>query len=192
MRYRNGRKWKAEKLMEREMTSNKTIMERQKRRVRMGEQKKKRKSWASKKVEDAGKQKVESKRKGVGTKIMWWNGGGKLTSRIKVNPGLKQLLENKPDIFAYGEALMYEATKELEIQGYRAIVHKSEKKTKRRGIVVHYRKKLENVISKEQSSNRFDIIWLRLKSPEEECLIAFFYAPGANHEEKHEKSSTMS
>ena len=94
------------------MTANKTIMERQERRVRMGEQKKKRSSWASKKAEDAGKQKVESKRKGgVGTKIMLWNGGGKLTSRIKVNPALKQLLENKPDMFAYGEALIYEASK---------------------------------------------------------------------------------
>ena len=121
------------------------------------------------------------RRKNEEIAISLWNGGGILISRIKINPGLKLLLGRKPEIFAYGEALIYKTTKEINIRGYRSIVHTAEKKGKRRGIVVYYRTKLENVITREHSSKKYDIIWLRMKSPEEECLFAFFYARGANH-----------
>ena len=101
-----------------------------------------------------------SRRKGNEITISWWNGGGALISRVKVNPVLMQFLDKKPDIFAYGEAQIYKYTNEINIRGYRTIVHTAQTKGKRRGIVIYYRKKYENVITKTYSSKKFDIIWL--------------------------------
>ena len=36
--------------------------------------------------------------------VSWWNGGGGLLKRIKINPELKDFLELKPNIFVYGES----------------------------------------------------------------------------------------
>ena len=52
-------------------------------------------------------------------KISWWNGGGKLIQRVTVNPVLKEFLNEKPDIFAYGESLILRSTKELKLDGYK-------------------------------------------------------------------------
>ena len=38
--------------------------------------------------------------------VYWWNGGGGLLKRLKVNPALRKLLDKKPDIFVYGESGM--------------------------------------------------------------------------------------
>ena len=44
--------------------------------------------------------------------ISWWNGGGKLIARLKVNPVLREFLQTRPDIFAYGESGKTERLKE--------------------------------------------------------------------------------
>ena len=67
--------------------------------------------------------------------VSWWNGGGKMMSRITVNPELKQFIETKPDIFVYGEAQVVRITKEMSLEGYNTIIHKAGKKVPRRGIV---------------------------------------------------------
>ena len=98
-----------------------------------------------------------------------------------MNPVLLQFLETKPDIFVYGEALIYKRAKELKIVGYETIVHKAQNEGVRRGIVVFYREKYSSVITKARSSKKFDIVWLRMKTEQEERILCFFYAPGANH-----------
>ena len=117
-------------------------------------------------------------------KISWWNGGGKLIQRVTVNPVLKEFLNEKPDIFAYGESLIFRSTKELKLDGYKTIVHRAQIKGMRRGIVIYFKEKFANIITKEHTSNKYDIIWLRMKNSQDECIFAFFYAPGANHDEK--------
>ena len=156
----------------------KTIKERQQRTNVMGKEKRLRHLREPEKDKEA-EQKIFGKRRNRNEIIIsWWNGGGKLISRIKINPVLKHFLGRKLEIFAYGEAQIYKATNELNICDYRTIVHTALRKGNWRGIVVYYRKTLENIITREHSSEKFDIIWLRMKSPEEECLIVFFYAPG--------------
>ena len=49
--------------------------------------------------------------------IGWWNGGGGILKRLEVNPGLKQFLNSKPDIFAYGESLIT-SSQGLSLEGY--------------------------------------------------------------------------
>ena len=117
-------------------------------------------------------------------KIVWWNGGGKVIQRLKVNPVLQQLLETKPDMFVYGEALIYKSANELKLDGYEMIVHIAHNHGVRRGMVVFYRKKYSSIITKGRSSKKFDIVWLRMKTKQEERIFGFFYSPGANHEEK--------
>ena len=62
-----------------------------------------------KRVQNDGEEEYEEKagKRGKNEKmtVSWWNGGGKLIPRMKVNPVLKKYLETKPDIFVYGEAL---------------------------------------------------------------------------------------
>ena len=132
---------------------------------------------------------VEIGKKAIGDprpemKIVWWNGGGKVIQRLKVNPVLQQFLETKPDIFVYGEALIYKSGNELKLDGYEMIVHKAHNHGVRRGMVVFYRKKYACIITKGRSSKKFDTVWLRMKTKQEERIFGFFYAPGANHEEK--------
>ena len=139
----------------------------------------------NKKDDETSGQMWETSKKEEVTTILWWNGGGKLISRLAVNPVLKDFLDKKPDIFAYGESLVFRRKKDLKLLGYKVIVHKAQLKGLKRGIVIYYKEKLANIITKEHSSDKYDIIWLRMKSPDNESLIAFFYAPGANHDEKH-------
>ena len=100
--------------------------------------------------------------------MSWRNGGGKLISRVQINPELKQFLYKRPDVFAYGEALIYKHTKEINIRGYRTVVHTVDKRGRRRGIVVYYREKLAEVIMIEHKSKKYDILWLRMKSLQDE------------------------
>ena len=116
--------------------------------------------------------------------VAWWNGGGKLVPRTKANPELQKFLATKPDIFAYGEALVTKITKEIKINGYKAIVHKAQKEGKRRGIVVYYNSKHTHSISKEASSKTYDIVWIRMTTRKEERIFGFFYAPGAHIDER--------
>ena len=128
--------------------------------------------------------KNESRDKRQEMKIAWWNGGGKVLQRMQVNPVLTQFLETKPDLFVYGEALIYKSTKELRLDRYEKIVHKAQKDGVRRGIVVFYKKEYATVITKGRCSKKFDIVWLRMKTKQEERVFCFFYAPGVNHKEK--------
>ena len=116
--------------------------------------------------------------------VAWWNGGGKLGPRVKANPELQKFLTTKPDIFAYGEALVTKRTKEININGYKTIVHKAQKEGKRRGIMVYYNNKHGHSISKEASSKKYDIIWIRMTTREEVRIFGFFYAPGAHIDER--------
>ena len=47
-----------------------------------------------------------------------------------------------------------------------------------------YREKHAQIITKLKSSIKLDILWTRLKSPCEEIIMGFFYAPGVNHVEE--------
>ena len=125
------------------------------------------------------------KRKTNSFTLSRWNGGGKLVPRLRVNPGLRKFLETTPDIFCYGEALVFKRTLEMDLPEYKYMVHKAEKGTLRRGLVVYYRKKLSNVITKGYSSARFDIMWIRIKTLTEDFIVGFFYAPGVQHKEKY-------
>ena len=110
-------------------------------------------------------------------KVAWWNGGGKMMVRLKANPVLLQFLEGKPDIFVYGEALVSKNTKEIKIDGYKRIIHKAERGGVRRGIVIFYRKEYANVITRGSTSKKFDIIWVRMKTAQEERIFGFFMHP---------------
>ena len=115
--------------------------------------------------------------------VSWWNGGGRLIPRIRVNPELTKFISTKPDIFVYGESLTYRFKQSITIPGYKVILHTAKRNDLRRGLAVYYREKYANVITKEKSSKRFDILWIRMKSPLEENIFCFFYASGLNHEE---------
>ena len=117
-------------------------------------------------------------------KISWWNGGGKLIARLGVNPELRKFMETTPDIFGYGEALVSKRTQGINIPEYNCVLHKAERGTLRRGLAVYYRRKLNQAITKTQSSKRFDIMWLRIRTSIDELIVGFFYAPGIQHEAK--------
>ena len=111
-----------------------------------------------------------------------WGWKNSIKSQSESSAGT--VIKKKPDLFAYGEALIYTRKKEINIRGYRAVIHTAEKKGIRRGIVVYYREMLEEVITIEHKSKKYDIIWLRMKTKKEESLFVFFYAPGEHHDEK--------
>ena len=120
--------------------------------------------------------------------MAWWNGGGKLVPRLKANPELQKFLATQPDIFAYGEAQIAKKTKEMTLYGYQAIVHGAQREGRRRGIVVYYHNKHTHVITKEASSKKFDILWIRMKYSKEERIFGFYYAPGAHIDEETRES----
>ena len=85
------------------------------------------KNWSFERRKDGEKQILGKPDLREDFTVSWWNGGGKLVSRIMVNPELKQFLETKPDIFVYGEALVGRLTKEVSLEGYDTFIHKAEK-----------------------------------------------------------------
>ena len=68
-------------------------------------------------------------------KVFYWNGGGSMAARLRVNPLLNEVLNSKPDIFAYAECLVYKSIAS-PLPHYSLILHKAQKKTKRRGIAI--------------------------------------------------------
>ena len=126
----------------------------------------------------------ESERKRRGELVVsWWNGGGRLVPRMEVNPELKTYLETKPDIFVYGESLVYKPTRKVNIQGYKVIIHTAKRNELRRGLAIFYKEKHSHVITKDKGSKKFDILWIRMKIQSEDIIMGFFYAPGMNHDE---------
>ena len=45
-------------------------------------------------------------------------------------------------------------------------------------MVIFYKKSLAQMITKQSSSKKYDILWLRMNSSEEDNIFGFFYAPG--------------
>ena len=115
--------------------------------------------------------------------IAWWNGGGRLVSRIEVNPELRAYLATKPDIFVYGESMVYKKTQKVHIPGYKVIIHVAKRNELRRGLAVFYQEKYSQVLTKDRGSKKFDIVWIRIKIKSEDIILGFFYAPGMNHDE---------
>ena len=104
--------------------------------------------------------------------------------RLNTNPLLIKLLATKPDVFVYGEA---EAPSplNLSINGYICYLHKSKIELKnnfRRGLAIFYHTKHRFHLTKEYSSNKYDIVWMRLKTARENKYFCFFYAPGSHHQ----------
>ena len=77
-------------------------------------------------------------------RVCWWNGGGAIRTRIRVNPGLDSLLKTNPDIFVYGESACSNA-RGLFLSGYRFLFHRSyikDKQNSRRGLVFFTKKNI--------------------------------------------------
>ena len=114
--------------------------------------------------------------------VFWWNGGGGLLKRLKVNPVLRNVLDNQPEIFVYGESELSKSSG-LFLEGYKFIIHRSYLKLTdnyRRGMVIFFLEKYQHKISKVYASKKFDIVWLRLKLERGEVYFCFLYAPGAH------------
>lgn len=103
--------------------------------------------------------------------------------RLKTNPELRKLLKTKPDMFVYGEAET-PSTQNLYIDGYCCYLHKSKLEIDgnlRRGLALFYRTKYRFLISIEYTSQKYDIVWIKLKTTGETVYFCFFYAPGSHH-----------
>ena len=86
--------------------------------------------------------------------VCWWNGGGGLKKRLKVNPVFKELLNQLPDIFTYGEAQLSKPSG-LFLKGYKYILHRSYIKVPnnyRRGLVIFYLEKYQQSTSTFKSA----------------------------------------
>ena len=85
-------------------------------------------------------------------------------------------------MFVYGESGCSNA-RGLFLPGYRFLFHRSyikDKQKYRRGLVIFYREKYHNLISKAYSSKKFDIVWTKLVTKSKQLCFCFFYAPGAH------------
>ena len=132
-------------------------------------------------LQDLGAEKRIQSR-GSRFEVCWWNGGGGLLKRLKINPILRNVINKLPEIFVYGESELCKSSG-LFLKGYKYILHRSFIKNPenyRRGLVIFYREKYQYLISKVYSSKIFDIVWIRLKIKNDEIYFCFFYAPGAH------------
>ena len=92
-------------------------------------------------------------------KFCWWNGGGKIKCRLKTNPELRNFLNSKPDLFAYGESET-PSPLGLSVNGYACYVHKSKLTVidnYRRGLAIFYLKKYQFLLTKVYSSKTYDL-----------------------------------
>ena len=72
--------------------------------------------------------------------VFWWNGGGGVLKRLKVNPVLRNVLDNQPEIFVYGESELSKSSG-LFLNNYKFIFHRSYIKVSdnyRRGLVIFF------------------------------------------------------
>ena len=113
----------------------------------------------------------------------YWNGGGQIRNRLRTNPGLRNLIQKKPDFFIYAEALI-SSYHELGIDGYLCYLHKSKVESPnnyRRGLAIFYLKKYRFLFTKVYACRTYDIVWMRLTTISEPLHFCFFYAPGSHH-----------
>ena len=107
----------------------------------------------------------------------WWNGGGGVRKRLSVNPGLKEFIATKPDIWTYCESGITNS-QSLSLEGYNYFFHRSylrDKSKFRRGMVLFYRQQHAQKIAKVFSSVKFDIVWLRLATRSGLKEVFFFF-----------------
>ena len=109
--------------------------------------------------------------------ILFWNGGGCMSSRLRVNPELKKLFSGHPDIFVYAESMIYGDIKR-KLSGYHAFHHPALKKSCRRGIAVFFKDKFQFCLSKDKASKKFDLVWIKFRNNDDLLIFCFFYAPG--------------
>ena len=118
-------------------------------------------------------------------KVFYWNGGGSMAARLRVNPLLNEVLNSKLDIFAYAECLVYKSIAS-PLPHYSIILHKAKKMTKRRGIAIFVKNEHTHNLSTDFASAKYDILWLRYEyksaktNSREVLILCFFYAPGEN------------
>ena len=117
--------------------------------------------------------------------VVWWNGGGRIKSRIESNPGLIKLInDRKPNVFIYGEAQIA-IPHDLNLKGYSYYLHASKPAQVdnfRRGMAIFFLHRLKFQLSEAYASNKFDIVWMRLETGDDKPThFCFFYAPGAHH-----------
>ena len=115
--------------------------------------------------------------------LMFWNGGGCMSSRLRTNPELKLLFSSNPDVFVYAESLLYSKSKyrsQNALPGYDSFHLTADRKSGRRGISVFYLRKHRFTMSKDHVSAKYDIIWAKLENKNDKAVFCFFYAPGVN------------
>ena len=105
--------------------------------------------------------------------VTFWNGGGRFLSRIRANPELLRLLRDLPDIFVYTESCIYTSVPS-PLPGYDLLLHTAKRNSCRRGIAVLFLHKYRYCLSKDHSSKKFDILWLKLKNDITEVVSVFF------------------
>ena len=111
--------------------------------------------------------------------LLYWNGGGCMSSRLCVNPELKSLiLAETPVVFVYAESMVYSSAKLTfppnSLSDYDSVHHIALKDSNRRGISIFYLQKHRYILSKDLASKNFDIIGLSLKVPMNKWHFAFF------------------
>ena len=111
-------------------------------------------------------------------RLLFWNSGGCLLSRIRTNPQLSDLISSLPDMFVFVETMLYKTSKTSSLlPNYDVITHLAKRKSHRRGISVFYSSKIRYRLTTDFASKKFDIIWLRLKLRHKDQIFCFFSAP---------------
>ena len=109
--------------------------------------------------------------------VFWWNGGGALVKRLRVNPVLKSLLsKEKVDIFCYGEALISSYNGKL-LNGFECYLHRAhlhQKGNYRRGLAIFFQEKYKFLFSKVYACRKFDIAWMKLVTSTENLFFVSF------------------
>jgi len=121
--------------------------------------------------------------------LLFWNGGGSMAARMRVNPEIQNAISFKPDIFAYAECLVYKSSR-VTLPHYSLIIHKAKQYSSRRGLAIFFRNEHTHNLSQDFSSRKYDIIWLRYEYLSKASksrkfkIFCFFYSPGENHTEQ--------
>ena len=138
------------------------------------------------KVNGAEKHVTNSEYKTKKLVMQFWNGGGSMIARLRVNPQLAEVLRTKPDIFVYAECQIY-SNKAPQHPQYSVILHKAKRNSVRRGIGIFFKKEHLHNFSKDHASDKYDIVWLRYEDKYKSAdarrviIFCFFYSPGDAH-----------
>ena len=109
-----------------------------------------------------------------------------MISRLRINPILHSILEEKPDVFVYLESQIYKKIASV-IPHYSLHIHIAKRATNRRGIAIFYKSEHTHNFSIDFTSNKYDIVWARFENQNPNnaqrhfYILCFFYAPGDSH-----------